>query len=154
MAILFELKGKEAVYDMKEFCRLKDELTYIGQFANKETSIVIRGTIIQYDGKFYTNELPGLSGVSSSPADEKGMITTSVSLFETDKYIPEECKSVSDCPIRIDIWDVASDDEGPIGSYAFYNEQLEEAKKVVNINEDVDIFIDGIQIARKDFLES
>lgn len=153
MAILFELKGKEAVYDMKEFCRLKDELTYIGEFANKETSIVIRGTIIQYDGKFYTTELPGLSGVSSS-ADENGMITTTVSLFATDKYIPKECKSVSDCPIRIDIWDIGSDDEGPIGSYAFYTEQLEKAKKVVNMNEDVDIFVEGTQIARKNFLES
>lgn len=153
MAILFELKGKEAIFDMKEFCRLKDELTYIGRFANKETSKVIQGTIIQYDGKFYSNEEPFRSGVGSSPADVEGMITTSVELFKTD-YIPEECKPLSDCPIRIDIWDTAIDDEGPIGSYAFYDNQLEEAKKVVNSNEDVDIFIDGVQIAKKVFLES
>lgn len=153
MAIVFELKGKEAIFDMKEFCRLKDELTYVGQFANKETSKVIQGTIIQYNGKFYTNEVPFRAGVSSSPADEKGMITTSVELFETD-YVPEECKPVSDCPIRIDIWDTAIDDEGPIGRYAFYDNQLEEAKEVVNNNEDVDICIEGVQIAKKDFLES
>lgn len=152
MAILFELKGKEAIFDMKEFCRLKNELTYIGQFANKETSKVIQGTIIQYDGKFYTNEVPGRAGVSSS-ADKKGMVTTSVELFETD-YVPEECKPLSDCPIRIDIWDTAIDDEGPIASYAFYDNQLEEAKEVVNNNKDVDIFIEGVQIAKKDFLES
>ncbi len=153
MAIVFELKGKEAIFDMKEFCRLKDELTYIGRFANKETSKVLQGTIIQYDGKFYTNEVPFRAGVGSSPADEKGMVITSVELFDTD-YVPEECKPLSDCPIRIDIWDTAIDDEGPIGSYAFYETQLEEAKEVVNSNKDVDIFIDGVQVAKKDFLES
>lgn len=152
MSIVFELKGKEAIFDMEEFCRLTDELTYIGRFANKETSIIIQGTIIQYNGEFYTTEIPRHSGVGSSPVDEEGMVITSIELFETD-YVPEECKSVSDCPIRIYVWDIASDDEGPIGSYAFYNEQLEEAKKVVNINEDVDIFKDGVQISRKDFLE-
>lgn len=153
MAILFELKGKEAIFDMEEFCRLKDELTYVGRFATKETSKVIQGTIIQYNGKFYTTEIPFRSGVSSSPADEEGMVTTSVELFNTD-YVPEECKPLSDCPIHLNIWDVSVDDEGPIGSYAFYSNQLEEAKKVVNGNKDVDIFIDGVHIARKDFLES
>lgn len=153
MAIVFELKGKEAIFDMEEFCRLKDELTYVGRFANKETSEVIQGTIIQYNGKFYTTEIPFRSGVGSSPADEEGMVTTSVELFNTD-YVPEECKPLSDCPIHLNIWDVAVDAEGPIGSYAFYSDQLEEAKEVVKGNEDVDIFIDGVQIARKDFLES
>lgn len=137
---------------MKEFCRLKDKLTYVGRFANKETSKVIQGTIIQYDGKFYTNEMPLRAGVSSSPADDEGMVTTSVELFEID-YVPEECKPLSDCPIRINIWDMAIDDEGPIGSYSFYDNQLKEAKEVVNSNEDVDIFIDGVQASRKDFLE-
>lgn len=153
MAIVFELKGKEAIFDMEEFCRLKDELTYVGRFANNETSEVIQGTIIQYNGKFYTTEIPFRSGVSSSPADEEGMVTTSVELFNTD-YVPEECKPLSDCPIHLNIWDVAVDDEGPIGSYAFYSDQLEEAKEVVKGNKDVDIFIDDVQIARKDFLES
>lgn len=153
MAIVFELKGKEAIFDMKEFCRLKDELTYVGRFANKKTSKVIQGTIMQYNGKFYTNEVPLRSGVCSFPADEKGMVTTSVELFETD-YVPEECKPLSDCPIHIDIWDVDIDDEGPIDRYAFYNDQLEEAKEVVNGNKDVNIFIDGVQIDRKDFLEN
>ena len=153
MAIVFELKGKEAIFDMKEFCRLKDELTYVGRFANKETSEVIQGTVIQYNGKFYTTEIPFRSGVGSSPADEEGMVTTSVELFETD-YVPEECKPLSDCPILLNVWDVAVDDEGPIGSYAFSSDQLEEAKEVVNGKKDVDIFIDGVQIARKDFLES
>lgn len=153
MAIVFKLKGKETIFDMEEFCRLKDELTYVGRFANKETSEVIQGTIIQYNGKFYTTEIPFRSGVGSSPADEEGMVTTSVELFNTD-YVPEECKPLSDCPIHLNIWDVAVDAEGPIGSYAFYSDQLEEAKEVVKGNEDVDIFIDGVQIARKDFLES
>lgn len=153
MAIVFKLKGKETISDMEEFCRLKDELTYVGRFANKETSEVIQGTIIQYNGKFYTTEIPFRSGVGSSPADEEGMVTTSVELFNTD-YVPEECKPLSDCPIHLNIWDVAVDAEGPIGSYAFYSDQLEEAKEVVKGNEDVDIFIDGVQIARKDFLES
>ena len=154
MAIVFEFTGKDAVFDMKKFCRFKEELAYIGQFANKKTSKVIQGTIIQYDGKFYTNELPGISGVSSSPADEKGMITTSVELFETKEFVPEECKPVSNCPIRINIWNVDIDDEGPIGSYAFYDDQLEEAREVVKRNKDVDIFINDVQIPKRDFLES
>lgn len=152
MAILFELKGKASVFDMKEFCRFKNELTYIGRFANKETSKVIQGTIIQYNGKFYTNEVPFHAGVSSSAADEEGMVTTTVELFETN-YVPEECKSLGNCQIRINVWELAIDDEGPTCSYAFYNDQLEEAKKVVNGNKDVDIFIEGVQISRKDFLE-
>ena len=152
MAIVFKIKEKKAIFDMEEFCRLKKELTYVGRFANKKTSKVIQGTIIQYDGKFYTNEKPFRAGVSSGPADEESMITTSVELFETD-YVPEECKSVSDCPIHIDIWDTAIDDEGPIERYAFYEDQLEEAKEVVSGNKDVDIFLEDIQIAKKDFLE-
>lgn len=154
MGIVFEHKGKEAVYDMNEFCRLKDELTYIGQFANKETSEVIQGTIIQYDGKFYTNESPGIPGVSFTHLPDEGIVKTTVQLFETDEYVPEKCKPVSDCPIRIDIWDVNIDDEGPVVSYAFYSDQLDEAKEVVNNNEDVDIFSDGKEIDRKDFLEN
>ena len=154
MAIVFEHKGKATVCDMEEFCRIKDELTYIGKFANKETSKVIDGTIIQYGGKFYTNELPCSSGVSSGPADENGMVRTVVRLFETEEYVPEKCKPVSDCPIRIDVWDVKIDDEGPIVSYAFYADQLDEAKEIVNNSKDVDIFLEGVKIAREDFLES
>ncbi|MCI8470842.1 MAG: hypothetical protein HFJ35_05145 [Clostridia bacterium] len=150
MAIVFEVTGKKEIIDMKEFCRLKEELTYVGEFANKETSEIIQGTIIQYDGKFYTNEDFLRSGVSWHSKD--GMVTTSVELFKTD-YIPEECKPVSDCPIRINIWDTAIDDEGPIGCYAFYDNQLEEAKEVVNNNKDVDIFVDGVQVNRTNFLE-
>lgn len=153
MTIMFEVKGKEAIEDMKEFCRLKsDELTYIGQFANKETSEVIQGSIIKYNGKYYTTETPLHAGVSFLPVDKEGMITTCVELFETD-YVPERCKPLRDCSIRIDIWNVDIDKEIPIGSYAFYDSQLEAAKEVVKGNKDVDIFIDGIQIARKDFLE-
>ena len=81
------------------------------------------------------------------------MIRTSVELFETDDYVPEKCKPVSDCPIHIDIWDVNINDEGPVASYAFYSDQLDEAKKVVNSNEDVDIFLDGEEIDVKDFLK-
>lgn len=153
MVMVFEFKGKKAVDDMKEFCRLKEELTYVGRFANKETSEIIQGTIIQHNGKFYTTEIPFHSGVGWSPADEEGMVTTSVCLFKTD-YVPEECKPIEDCPIRIYIWDIAIDDEGPIGSYAFYSDQLEEAKEVVNDNKDVDIFIDGVKKDRNDFLAS
>ena len=154
MAIVFEHKGKEAVCDMEEFCRIKDELTYIGKFANKETSKVIDGTIIQYDGKFYTNESPCSSGVSSGPADKNGMVRTVVELFETEEYVPEKCKPVSDCPIRIDVWDVNIDDEGPIVSYAFYADQLDEAKEIVNNSKDVDILLESEKIVREDFLES
>ena len=78
MSILFELKGQKAIFHMEECCRLKDELTYVGRFANKKTSKVIQGTIIQYNGIFYTTEIPLLSGVDSSPADEDGMVITSV----------------------------------------------------------------------------
>lgn len=151
-ARVFEVTGKAAIFDMEKFCRLNGELTYIGRFANKETSEVIQGTIIQYKGEFYTTEIPFRSGIGSGPADKNGMVTTSVELFKTD-YIPEECKPVSDCPIRINIWDTAIDDEGPIGCYAFYDNQLEEAKEVVNNNKDVDIFVDGVQVNRTNFLE-
>lgn len=151
MAIVFELKEKKAVDDMKEFCQLKDELTYIGRFANKETSKVIQGTIIQYNGKFYTTELPFIAGISTYK-DTDGMVKTTVSLFETDEYVPEECKSVSDCSIRISVWDLKIDDEGPIECYAFYDDQLTEAKEVVNNNKDVDIFLNGEKIAREEFL--
>ena len=153
MTNVIELKGKTAILDIQEFCQLNDKLTYVGRFANKKTSKVIQGTIIKYNGKFYTNEMPFHSGLACSPADEEGMVTTSVELFKID-YVPEECKPLSDCPIRIDIWCTAIDDEGPICSYAFYDDQLEDAKEVVNSNEDVDIFIDGMRIAKKDFLES
>lgn len=153
MAITFEVTAKEAIFDMKEFCRLKDELTYIGQFADKETSKVISGTIIQYNGTFYSTELPDLSGVSARTADTEGMVTTTVSLFKTNEYAPEKCKLVSDCPIRIDIWNTHIDDEGAICSYAFYSDQLAEAKEVVNNNKDVDIFFDGKKITREEFLE-
>ena len=150
MAIVFEVTGKEEILDMKEFCRLKEELTYVGEFANKETSEIIQGTIIQYDGKFYTNEDFLRSGVSWH--SKNGMVTTSVQLFKTS-YVPEECKPVEDCPIRINIWDTKIDDEGPIDCYAFYDNQLEEAKEIVNKNKDVDIFVDGVQVNRTNFLE-
>lgn len=153
MTMTFELTGNEAIFDMEKFCRLRGGLTYIGQFSNKNTSKVIPGTIIQYGGEFYTTELLGISGTASFPADAKGMVTTSVTLFETDEYVPEECKSLSDCSIRIDIWNTDIDDEGPIESYAFYSDQLAEAKEVMNSNKDVDIFFDGKPITREEFLE-
>lgn len=152
MGIVFELKANKAILDKKEFCRLKDGLTYVGRFADNKTSEVIQGTIIQYNDKYYSTEIPFRSGISIGSADKDGMVTTYVELFEID-YIPEECKPLSDCPIRIYIWDLTFDDEGPICSYAFYNNQLKEAKEVVNVNNDVDIFIDGVQIAREDFLK-
>lgn len=148
MAKMFELKGKEAIFDMKEFCRLKDELTYVGRFANKETCKVLQGTIIQYDGKFYATEIPLRSGVGSGSADKDGMVTTLVELFETD-YVPEECKPLDDCKIMVDVWDVNHDDEAPIDSYAFYADQLKEAKEIVSSNKDVDIFIDGKKVAKE-----
>lgn len=151
--IVFKLTGKEEVFDEKEFCRRIDGLTYVGRFAHKKTSRVIQGTIIQYDGKFYTNELPGVSGFCSSPADENGIITTSLTLFETTEYVPEECKPVSECLIYINIWDTDVDDEGPIGSYAFYDDQQETAKEIVKSNKDVDIFRKGMKITREDFLK-
>ena len=154
MALLFELTGKEEISDMKEFCRRKEELTYVGEFANKETSKVIQGTIIQYDGKFYTTELPRVSGIFFAPAKEKGMVTTTVSLFEAKDYVPEKCKSISDCPILINIWDTKLDDEGPIYSFAFSDDQLAEARNILNIYEDVDIFKGDVKISREDFLMS
>ena len=152
MAIVFELKGKKAVYDMKEFCRLKKELTYVGRFANKETSKIIPGTIIQYNGKFYTTEIPFHTGLNFS-IDEEGLVTTFVRLFKTD-YIPEECKPIGNCPIHIHIWNIDIDDKGPICSYAFYNSQMKKAKEVVENNKNVDILINGVNKDRNDFLNS
>lgn len=154
MGIVFEHKGKKAVFDMKKFCRLKDELTYIGRFANKETSKIIEGTIIQYNGKFYTNELPFVSGVSSVFLKDEGLVKTTVQLFETEEYVPEKCKPLSDCPICIDIWDVDLDNEAPIESYAFYEDQLDAAKEIVKNSKDVDIFFKGNEISREKFLAS
>lgn len=153
MAIVFELKGKEAISDVKEFCRLKDGLTYIGRYADKETSEVIQGEIVQYGGKFYSDEMPFHSGFGCSPADSEGMVTTSLELFDVD-YVPGDCKPLGDCPIRINVWNTAIDDEGPIACYAFYGNQLEEAKNVVRSNDDVDIFVSGKETDKKDFLES
>lgn len=152
MGIVFEVKKSKAIFDMKEFCRFKNELTYVGRFANKETSEVIQGTIFQYNGKYYTNEVFLRSGVGWSSADNEGMITTSVSLFDID-FVPENAKPLSDCSIRIDIWNIDIDDEGPISQYAFYESQLEDAKKVVCSNKDVDIFVNKIQIAKSEFLK-
>ena len=151
MSLLFYLTGREG-FDIKEFCRQKDNLTYIGEFANKETSKVLLGTIIQYDGKFYSTEEYLHVGLSYS-ARKQGMVTTSLELFETD-YVPEKSKPIGDCPILIDIWDIHTDNEVPIGSYAFYNSQMEEAKEVVKNHSDVDIFINGVKKERNDFLES
>lgn len=151
--MVFELKGKKEIDNLEEFCRLNDELTYIGQFADKETSLVIPGTILQYKGVFYSTESPLYAGVSSTPKDENGMVTTSVELFATS-YVPEECKPVKDCSILIDIWDLEEDDKAPYESYAFYDNQLEEAKELVESYEEVEIFIEGVKIAKKYFLES
>lgn len=115
--------------------------------------MVIPGTIIQYDGKYYTTELPLRAGISSTPKDENGMVTTSVELFEIE-CVPEKCKSVSDCSICIDIWDFEEDDEAPYESYAFYSDQFEEAQEVLESNQNVYIFIDGIPTSKNDFLEN
>lgn len=150
--MVFNVTAKEAIFDMKEFCRLNGTLTYIGRFAKKETSEVISGDIIQYGDKLYTT---GLSGVSSSPADTDGMVETTVSLFETKEYVPEECKSLSDCSIRINIWDTNIDTEAPFACYAFYDDELDKAKKFVNDNEDedIDIFVGDEKVSREEFLE-
>lgn len=150
MAIVLKITTKQPVSDMKEFCRLSDELIYIGRFADKKTSKVIPGTILRYNGKFYSNELQGVPGVSSYR--EKDMITTSVSLFETT-YVPNECKPVKNCPILIEIWDIAIDDEAPIESYAFYSEQLAEVKNVVNSHKDVDIFFNNKKVNKEELFE-
>lgn len=95
------------------------------------------------------------------------MIKTSVSLFKTN-YVPEECKSLADCPIYIKTWDSNNrppclwEDSGGVNpneanllcSYAFYDNQLTVAKEIVARNKYVDIFIKGQQISKKDFLES
>jgi len=152
MAIVFKLTGKEAVFDMKEFCRLKDELTYVGdKYANKDTGEVIRGSIIQYNNKYYTTELPGRSGISSNSRD--GAITTTVELFETNEYIPAECRPISECQVLINVWDVEIDDEAEIASYAFDENQMEKAKSVVKNSKDVDIFFNGKKISKEEFLE-
>lgn len=150
MAIVFELTGKEAVFDMKDFCRLKDELTYVGEYANKDTGDVIWGSIIQYNNKYYTTEFPGRSGISSNSHD--GVITTTVELFETNEYVPEECRPISECPIRIYIWDVEIDDEAAIAIYVFDENQMEKAKAVVMSSTDVEIIFNGEEISREEFL--
>lgn len=149
----FEVTSKEAVYDIKEFCRLKDELTYLGQFANKTTCEVIPGEIIKYDNKFYTTELCGTAGFSSMPAAESGMVKTVLCLFKTNEYNPEKCKLVAECSICIGIWDINIDDEAPIVRYAFSMHQLEEARKIVRANKDVEICVNGEQISRTRFLK-
>ena len=150
MAIVFKLTGKEAVLDMKEFCRLKEELTYVGKYANKDTCEVICGSIIQYRNKYYTTELPGRPGISCNCRD--GITTTTVELFETSDYVPEKCKPISDFLILIDVWDVKIDDEFPIASYAFDENQVAKAKDFVKCNKDVDIYFDGTIISREEFL--
>ncbi len=154
----FEITGKKSVVDVEDFCQLTDELTFIGRFANQE-SIVI-GAIVQYNGKFYATD-----EVSSREVAEN-MLKTSVSLSEIC-YIPEEYKLLSDCSIFIEIWNSNNrypylfEDSGDIPkdthllcTYAFYADQLEEAKKVVNSNKHVEIFINNIPTSRKHFLES
>lgn len=152
MSIAFKFKGKYAINDIRDFCRLNDELTYIGQFAYKDTSLVT-GHIIQHNGEFYTTESPLKGGISTTAKDKNGMITTTVELFKT-KYVPEQCKSLRDCSIYIDIWDFEEDDKAPYESYAFDSDQFEEAKVVLESNENVDIFIDGMPTSKKDFLEN
>ena len=152
MSIVFELTGKEAVFDMKEFCRLKDELTYVGEYANKDTGEVSWGSIIQYNNKYYTAGLPGRPGISS--VCRNGITTTTVELFETHDYVPEECRPISECMVLIDVWDVQFDDEAPISTYAFDEKQMEKAKDIVKCNKDVDICFDGKKISREEFLES
>lgn len=152
MAITFKITAKEKITDMKEFCRLNEELTYFGPFAKKETSEMLLGDIIQYADKFYTTALPGVSGISFSPADAEGMVTTTVKLFITNEYVPEECKPLSSCSIFIDVWDVHVDNGMPIVSYAFCSDQLNEAKHIVYANKDVDIFFQVGYISREQFL--
>lgn len=150
MAIVFKFTGEKAVFDMKEFCRLKEELTYVGEYANKDTGEVIHGSIIQYDNKYYATELPGRPGISSVCRD--GITTTTVELFEANEYVPEKCKPISDFLILIYVWSVKIDDEFPIASYAFDENQLNKAKDVVKCNKDVDIYFKGKKISREEFL--
>lgn len=148
--MVFQVTTDKRIFDIKEFCRLQGELIYVGEFANKQTSRIIPGTIVQFRKVFYTT---GYGGLCSGPADIKGKINTTLILNEMAKYVPKECKPVADCPILIYIWDINLDDEGPIASYAFYKEELEKAKKLVEANADIEIFIDGEEVSRAKFLE-
>ena len=158
MAITFELTGKKAVVDVEEFCQIKKELTYVGRFTNRESK-VIPGAIVQYNGQFYTTEV-------TTHDIESGKIQTSVKLIETSEYVPEECQSLTDCSIFIEIWnsnnrypniyedDMISSDTDLICTYAFNNNQLEYAKEIAENNKFVDIFIDKMPISKKHFLEN
>lgn len=150
MAIVFKFTGEQAVFNMKDFCRLKRELTYVGEFAHKATCVVISGSIIKYKNKYYTTELTGRAGISCTTRGNKK--TTSVELFEATEYVPEECRPVSDCPIRIDVWALKVDDEAPISRYACDESQLGIAKNIVKRNPDVDIYFKGKEISREEFL--
>lgn len=55
--------------------------------------------------------------------------------------------------IEIEVWDLEEDDLNPSETYTFYNDQLEEAKKIVECNECVFIFINGMYIKKEAFFE-
>ncbi len=158
--IKLEVIRKRGLVDVKDFCEIYNGLSFVGYFANIKTSKIIPGAIVLYNGKFYN-----IPSVCTGHA-ANDMVKTYVSLLETD-YVPEECKPLTGCSIYIEIWDSCrrphciwednggdSNDGNLLCSYAFYDNQLTEAKEIVKDNKYVDIFIKGQPISRKDFLES
>lgn len=136
---------KEAPIDgIKDFCeRFKDQdLTYIGSFAQKSDGILI-GDVVQIEGCYYK------ACISCGCLIGANRITTAdFRLYQS--YSPDKLLHEEECPIRVNVWNMEIDDEGPLVMYAF--NYARRADRIVINHRDVDIEVNGKPVSREDFL--
>lgn len=138
----WEHEGTDRVDSVQEFCRLK-KLKYIGSFVRKADREIVPD-VIQAAGKYYMTV-----GMCYCNHGDKQTTVVEFRLFEEfnlEDYVPLE-----ECSVRVDVWNVEVDDEGPIHKYAFTD--VSEARKVVGEGIDFDVWIDGKQVDSEEFLK-
>lgn len=117
---------------MAEFCE-KTDVEAIGDLARKKDGLRI-GFVVKIDGQYHTGDIDCWN---------QGKTYASFTKIE-EEFDLKDYQKVDECAIRIDAWDTAIDDEGPIFQYAFKEDQTEAIRNALKPNSDFDVWIDDV----------
>lgn len=134
------------IMSIEEFCRLRNkDLNFLGRFVDKKTRIRY-DNVVKYKEKFYNAYIVGWH-----IRREKMITDIQFSLlkdFETGTYM-----KIREDSIIIDVWNTKIEKDTPIMYYAFVAEDIEEAKKAVEKEQDIDIWINNTKISKVYFMK-
>ena len=154
-----ELDHKEEEITVEEFCR-REAIELIGFVARRSDGLVQENRIVKRFGEyFWMSDIRSKKVEVGKGFKKKKILQTTARLTMEENYSSDNYKLLDSCPIIIAVRDLDSDfyiDHFQRNSkrYGFdlTPEEVMQAKKTVNNEVEVDIFINNKYVGREEFL--